>query len=241
MIKFDTENTEIYKRYINNVLPLLGEHDITLVSALVNEIRELGIDIDYIFQISWLEKDEIIKCNSVIISYIDRFDYLPLSFGLISNLGKRGNKEVTQFMMEEFKKPNIYKRDYQFDQMSDYEKDIAWASSRRWVVSNALLEIRDKSCIDGYIELIENESTRCDTMLIIDLLGKLRCQKSFECIKELLVDENPRIVVAAVKALKNYKSYCEVGELLTPLVNHENEIVRTTVIKCIKQVKNRKE
>ena len=49
---------------------------------------------------------------------------------------------------------------------------------RNGVCSAALLVIKDKSKIDEYIEIIENESTRPDSHFLILLLGELRIEKS---------------------------------------------------------------
>lgn len=235
------EETYIYKKWMNVILPQMTEKDKQLHDLLVRDINAAGCDIRFTFQIPMLEREKKYKITPIIISYIGRFDRMDSNMGFIDYLGEKGNYAATDFLIEEFKKPNIFNRPIT-DDMSERQKDIIWNSSRRWSVSNALLIIKDKSRLDQYIELINDKDTHDDCVFIIELVGKIKTQKSWDCLISLLDDENYKLVASALEMIKYYYKdhYDEIEEKSKMFLESDNSLFREIATKNLKHIQKHK-
>ncbi len=65
----------------------------------------------------------------------------------------------------------------------------------------------------------------------VSSIGRLRAKKGQEILIEILQDNDPKIVCQAIRGLLVFKGESKIDECLKPLVNHENEIVRTIIYK----------
>ncbi|MCM1499473.1 MAG: hypothetical protein NC124_13480 [Clostridium sp.] len=231
----DVMNCYSTKKYLEEIVPQLSDRDLCLVIQLIHEINKAGCHVLFMYRIDSLETDEIIRITPILINYIDHFERLSTNFSIIINLGRQGNYQATDLLIKEFKKPNIYKKEIT-DEMTDHQKSVAWNTSRRWAVSNALLQIRDKSRLDDYIEFAYNSDTRKDCLIIADLVGKFKCQKSYDCLIDLLSDEDYKLQSSALGALKGFYKYDGIEEHIRPFLNSEYKVIRENAGKIMKKI-----
>lgn len=230
-----TLNSELAKVYLDNFFPQLSEKDFQLQVNLIHGINKMGCHILFLFRINSLEDDEIKKITPILIGYVGRFEHLSSNFARILNIGRKGNYQATGFLIEEFKKPNIYEKKIT-DDMTDYEKSVAWSTSRRWAVSNALLQIKDKSRLDDYIEFTKNADMRQDCFLIADLISHFKCQKSYDCLIDLLTDKDYKLQAAALNGLRFFYRYDGIGEHVSPFLDSEHDVLREYAKKIMKKI-----
>lgn len=167
--------------------------------------------------------------------YVGRFEQVYSNFELILDIGRKGNYQATDFLIEEFKKPNIYAREI-IDDMTELQKELRWNSSRRWAVSAALLQIKDKSRLDDYIGFTKNADTRQDCLLIADLVGRYKGQKSYACLLDLLNDANWHLQVRALDALRFYYKYDDIEKHVRPFLDSEHDALREYARKNMKKI-----
>ena len=235
----ELEDSYIYQKWVNEIWPTMTKKDKDLHDSLVREICAAGIDIRFTFQIPLLDRKEKYKITPIVIPYIDKFDRMQSSNGLINYIGEKGNYIATDFLIEEFKKPNIFHRQIT-DDMSERQKDIIWNGSRRWAVSNSL--INDKSRLDQYIELINDKDTHDDCVFIIELVGKIKTQKSWDCLIGLLDDDNFRLVASALEMIKYYYKdhYEEIEEKSKMFLESDNKLLKEIATKNMKHIQKHK-
>lgn len=66
---------------------------------------------------------------------------------------------------------------------------------------------------------------------IVSAIGRLRNPLNKTYLFEILEDEDPKVVCQAIRGLLTYESDVQVERRLKPLLNHQNEIVRTVIYK----------
>lgn len=231
----DTLNGESLTRYLDDLFPKFSEEDFQLEIQLLHDMNKMGCHIIFSYRIDSLEDDEIKKITPLLIGYVGRFEHLSSNFALILNIGRKGNYQATDFLIEEFKKPNIYKKKIT-DDMTDYEKSVAWNTSRRWAVSNALLQIKDKSRLDDYIEFTKNVDMRRDCFLIADLISRFKCQKSYDCLIDLLTDGDYKLQAAALNGLRFFYKYDGIEDYVSPFLDSEHDVLREYAKKIMKKI-----
>ncbi len=234
-----TLNSESAKLYLDDFFLKLSEKDFQLQVQFIHEINKLGCHVLFLFRIDSLEDDEIKKITPVFMEYVGRFECLSLNFARILNMGRKGNYQATDFLIEEFKKPNVYEKKIT-DDMTDYEKSVAWNTSRRWAVSNALLQIKDKSRLDDYIAFTKNVDMRQDCFLIANLISHFKCQKSYDCLINLLTDGDYKLQAAALNGLRFFYKYDGIEEQVSPFLNSEHDVLREYAKKIMKKIQAHK-
>ena len=199
-----------------------SKHDRELYSRIIDEVNSKGYYIQYLFQLRWMEKEDFEIINDIILKYSLQFERKRTKYSLLWYLGVRGNYGATDFLLEQFRKPN------------DYEENMGWNFSRRGMCSSALLEIRDKSKIDEYIEIIENEDTRQDSFFFILMLGKLKVEKAIPLFVELLKEDNTDLQSAAIKSLAKFKNKIDLNPIMAPFLLSDNKVIRDNAKKALK-------
>lgn len=66
---------------------------------------------------------------------------------------------------------------------------------------------------------------------IVSAIGRLRKEQNKPYLFEILHDDDPKVVCQAIRGLLNYENDILVERKLKPLLNHENETVRTVIYK----------
>jgi len=65
----------------------------------------------------------------------------------------------------------------------------------------------------------------------VSSIGRMRNKKGQSILIEILKDKDPKIVCQAIRGLLIFKGDSNVDNILKPLLNHENEMVRTIIYK----------
>jgi DNA modification methylase len=65
----------------------------------------------------------------------------------------------------------------------------------------------------------------------VSSIGRMRTEKGQCVLTEILQDNDPKVVCQAIRGLLVFKGISKVDNRLMPLINHENEMVRTVIYK----------
>ena len=206
----------------NELFLSYSEHDKKLIQKIIEEVNSKEYFIQYLFQLSWMDKDDFEFINPIIMKYSLQFERKNTKYGLFGYLGVKGNTDATDFLLVQFRKSN------------DYIDNLDWNFSRRGVCSSALLVIKDKSKIDEYIEIIESENTRQDSHFFILLLGELKVEKSIPLLIELLSEDNIHLQSAAIQSLTKNKKKIDLNPIIAPFLSSDNDAIRGYAKKALK-------
>lgn len=224
--EFDVSDSYVAQKYKREILPKMSYKDIQLTKNLINE---KGYYIQFLFQLSGMDRKDAKVLSPIIEKYIGMFERKEINNSLIVDLGVKGNNISTDFLIKEFRKPN------------DYESGLGdWNKSRRWAASNALLQIQDKSKLDEYIEIVENDDTCNDSYYIIMLLGKIKNKKSLQCLIGLLKSSNSTLQAEVIEALGNYGEYDEVEKKILPFLESDSVVLQEKAGKCLNKIRKTK-
>lgn len=218
---YSAQNTVAGKRE-DELVASYSEHDKELIHTMIEEVNSKGYFIEYLFQLSWMDEDDFEFINPIIMKYSLQFENKREKYGLINYLGVKGNIHATDFLLEQFRNSN------------DYIDKLDWNFSRRGMCSSALLVIKDKSKIDEYIEIIENENTRQDSHFFVLLLGELKVEKSIPLLIELLSEDNIYLQSAAIQSLTKFKKKIDLNPIITPFLSSDNDAIRGYAKKALK-------
>ena len=220
-INYSAQNTVAGRRE-EELVASYSEHDKKLIHTMIEEVNSKGYYIEYLFQLSWMDKDDFEYINPIIMKYSLQFENKREKYGLFHYLGVKGNTNAADFLLKQFCKPN------------DYIDKLDWNFSRRGTCSSALLVIRDKSKIDAYIDIIENENTRQDAFFFILLLGELKVVKSIPLLINLLSDNNTTLQSAAIQSLTKFKKKIDLNPIITPFLSSDDEAIKGYAKKALK-------
>jgi len=104
------------------------------------------------------------------------------------------------------------------------------AKIRLGAVKN-LGKLKEEKVISFLSQKIKNEEDTTIRREIVSSIGRQRNPISKEILLEILKDEDPKIVCQAIRALLVFRKDEKIIEQLKPLVNHQNEMVRTVIYK----------
>lgn len=114
---------------------------------------------------------------------------------------------------------------------------------RYWAIKNI-----GKSKSDKFYDLLlgcyQKEKSTIVKREIVSSIGRMKSRFTIPFLTDVLNNEDPKIVSQAVRALLCFKGDFEVDEKLLPMLNHENEIIRTVIYKEYffkKEAKNKKQ
>ena len=208
---------EYYVKYKEN----LSKDDKIVYEMFLNEVNDKGFDFSYIQEIKNVTNETLIKIAPVIMSYDMHFSDLLVNNELVLLLGRKGMNTFLDYLLDEFKKPNIYYKEKVFN------------FSRRWALSNAIIGIKEKKYFSRYIDIIDDENTCEDSILLIIQLSKWKIEEFIPILIKFLSNPSYEIRVAAVDGLCRYK-HAELMEYILQLSNDEDEHVRRAVIQAKK-------
>lgn len=111
------------------------------------------------------------------------------------------------------------------DLISHKNEDI-----RYWAVKNI-----GKSKSDKYYDLLVHRLSIEESTIvkreIVSSIGRMKSRFTTPFLIEVLEDKDPKIVSQAVRALLCFKGESAIDDALMPLINHENEMIRTVIYK----------
>ncbi len=112
---------------------------------------------------------------------------------------------------------------------------------RFWAVKN-LGKLNDENYLQALSEVAKKDSDTTVRREAVSSLGRMRNPKSKEYLYALLKDEDPKVVCQAIRGLLVFRDDKEVQNVLKPLINHPNEMVKTVIYKeYFSQIKSKNE
>lgn len=90
-------------------------------------------------------------------------------------------------------------------------------------------KLNEKSDIHELVELYKRESNTSVRREIVSSIGRQRKVQNKDILFECLKDSDPKVVCQAVRGLLFFANDSDVKMNLKPLVNHQNEMVRTII------------
>jgi len=92
-----------------------------------------------------------------------------------------------------------------------------------------------------FSKTIKQETDTGTKREIVSAIGRLRKEQNKPFLFEILQDNDPKVVCQAIRGLLHYENDVQVERKLKPLLNHENEMVRTVIYKEYFSGKTKKE
>lgn len=133
-----------------------NKHDIAIAEELINELRNLGYNYEYLADITNRDNSDK-ELLSIVLKYIGRFNDEGISAELVGVVGKRGNTSATEVILMNYLNS------------SDKNKRM-----QAIFYDNALYNIRDKKYIDVYLDILRNPQDAIRFPLTMIMLGRWR-------------------------------------------------------------------
>ncbi len=101
---------------------------------------------------------------------------------------------------------------------------------RLWSAKN-IGKLQDLTFLPILIEATQKETNTSVKREIISSIGRMRHSEAQDFLIKMLNDEDPKIVIQAIRGLLVFKNDTEIQEKLKKLINHENEMIKTVIKK----------
>lgn len=145
----------------------------------------------------------------------------------LSNLIKNQRDVGTiNFILESLGQlPNNFNSSFLYDLLNHQHAQV-----RLNAVKN-IGKLNGKSDINKLFELFKKDNDTSVRREIISSIGRQRLPQNKTLLFDILNDEDPKIVCQAIRGLLVFDKDNDVKEHLKPLINHQNEMVRTIIYK----------
>lgn len=121
--------------------------------------------------------------------------------------------------------PNSFQADFLYDLLSHNHAQV-----RLNAVKN-IGKLHKKSDAESLYGLYKSEADTSVRREIVSAIGRQRKCENKPLLYSFLSDSDPKIICQAIRGLLVFENDKEVEEHLRPLVNHQNEMVRTVIYK----------
>lgn len=101
---------------------------------------------------------------------------------------------------------------------------------RFWAVKN-LGKLTDDEFLKALKKVATTDSDTNVRREAVSSIGRMRNPKAKKILFDILQDADPKVLCQAIRGLLVFKGETEVDEHLKPLINHQNEMVRTVIYK----------
>ncbi len=101
---------------------------------------------------------------------------------------------------------------------------------RYWAIKT-IGKLNDESYLSLLKDSINKESDTVVRREAVSSVGRLRSRMGVPILTDALSDSDPKIVCQAIRGLLVFKGNEDIDSCLKPLLNHENEMVRSIIIK----------
>ena len=93
-----------------------------------------------------------------------------------------------------------------------------------------LAKLADIKLIDSFLSIIDKQNELSEIRReATSAIGRMRSIEAIPILKELLNDDDPNVILQAIRGLLIFKDKDEVTKILSPLSRHENEIIRKII------------
>lgn len=111
----------------------------------------------------------------------------------------------------------------------------------RLLSAKNIAKLNDVENLEKLWVAFNNETDTATKREIVSAIGRLRNKRNKPFLFEILTDEDPKIVCQAIRGLLSFEKDIQVERRLKPLLDHENETVRTVIYKEFFAEKTKKE
>ncbi len=101
---------------------------------------------------------------------------------------------------------------------------------RLWAAKN-IGKLQDLTFLPTLIEATQKETNTTVKREIISSIGRMRHTETKDFLLKMLGNEDPKVVIQAIRGLLVFKDDTEIQERLKKLINHENEMIKTVIEK----------
>ena len=99
----------------------------------------------------------------------------------------------------------------------------------RLLAAKNIAKLNQMKSLEPLWNAFQKESDTSARREIVSAIGRLRKPQNKPYLFEILQDEDPKVVCQAIRGLLHYEDDILVERKLKPLLNHENETVRTVI------------
>jgi DNA modification methylase len=92
-------------------------------------------------------------------------------------------------------------------------------------------KLKDAKFLDALTPLAKNEPNTIVRREVISSIGRMRCRRAIQILEDTLKDEDPKVVIQAVRALLYFRDDESVQKSLVALRDHPNEMIQTAIAK----------
>jgi DNA modification methylase len=102
-------------------------------------------------------------------------------------------------------------------------------------------KIEDPALLDVISGRLANENNTLVRRELVSAIGRMRSEGAIPVLKSALNDEDPKVVLQAIRGLLCFKSSSDVASALKYLSSHPNELVRSSIEREFRQVTTAKD
>ena len=220
---FINDNLGLKKRWIDNIKvqkeAYYKEYPDSLVFQFENELREQG----FVFEISQ-------QAIGFMPKYKERI--LPIAIKYYQEAKRLGKENEQNFFIKFFHFKGLV------EVVPMLLEDFCLSETKnltQWFIADCLYQIRSKSYINEYVEIISNAAYGANRQMIILLLGKLKAEAAIPTLISLLDDEEVRM--QTICALGDFKRE-EFRPYFEQFVNEKHSGWRKNAKAALKKLEN---
>jgi DNA modification methylase len=101
----------------------------------------------------------------------------------------------------------------------------------RFLAAKNIAKLNETKSLEPLWNAFKNEENTTTKRELVSAIGRLRREQNKPYLFEILQDKDPKVVCQAIRGLLVYNNDVRVERKLKPLLNHENETVRTVIYK----------
>jgi DNA modification methylase len=121
--------------------------------------------------------------------------------------------------------PNDFQGGFLFDLLEHRNPKV------RLLAAKNIAKLNQTKSLEPLWDAFKKETDTATRREIVSAIGRLRRPQNKPYLFEILQDEDPKVVCQAIRGLLVYEDDVLVERKLKPLLNHENETVRTVIYK----------
>ena len=157
-------------------------------------------------------------------AFIEERKWAKDSQFFIETLAPENNEQTLQFVLEKLGKlPLDFDREILLDLLKHEYPNV-----RLLAVKN-LGKLKDATLLDVIAQFAEGEPNTTARREAISTIGRMRTPESIPILIRFLKDDDPKVILQAIRGLIIFKMRPEVQSALTALANHPNELIQDAI------------
>ncbi len=183
------------------------------------------------FSSKGLPREEYLRAIPVLLEALEDPEMEPIWDGIIWALGVKIARNLTvQPLIEAFKRFSAPRSDSEVQ-----SKDEARRLYCKWSMGHILGRLADRSKVDQIIELLLDASHGVAREGLIEVLVRLKPERSVEILLQLLQDET--VALQAIRALGRLRVR-EAIPYIQPFLQHPNPLIRRVAKDALKRIES---